>query len=138
MPTSGLSIYFENAAGRLFEHPDGYVHFQYHPGKRTFTDLQALLTHTSILLQRKKWLKVLGDQRLMSPFTEQESAYILEHWLAHELRSPGAIYAAVIVANDVFARLVASQVQHEAKASILTYRLFEHEAAAATWLRQVG
>jgi hypothetical protein len=138
MPTTGLSIYFENAAGRLLEHPDGYVYFQYHPGKRVFADLQALLTHTSLLLQRKKWVKILGDQRLMSPFTEQESAYILEHWLAHGLQSADAIYAAVIVANDVFARLVASQVQHEAKASVLTYRLFEQEAAAAAWLRQVG
>jgi hypothetical protein len=140
MPTSGLSIYFENAAGRLLEHPDGYVYFQYHAGKRAFTDLQALLTHTSTLLKRKKWMKVLGDQRLMSPFTEQESAYILEHWLAYGLHSPGPIYAAVIVANDVFARLAASQVQYEAKASVLTYRLFEHEAiaAAAAWLRQVG
>jgi hypothetical protein len=75
MSASGLSIYFENAAGRLLEHPDGYVYFQYRAGKRTFTDLQALLTHTSILLQRKKWGKILGDQQLMSPFTEQESAY---------------------------------------------------------------
>jgi hypothetical protein len=43
MSASGLSIYFENAAGRLLEHPDGYVYFQYRAGKRTFTDLQALL-----------------------------------------------------------------------------------------------
>jgi hypothetical protein len=116
MLTAGLSSYFENAAGRLLEHPDGYLYFQYYPGKRTFTNLQALLVHTSILLQRKKWVKVLGDQRLMSPFTAQKRAYILEHWLAYGLHSPAPIYAAVLVANDVFARLVASQVQHEAKA----------------------
>jgi hypothetical protein len=137
MPLSGLSVYFENAAGRLLEHPAGYVYFQYHPGKRNFLDLQALLTHTSILLHRKKWYKILGDQRLMSPFTEEERAWIVEHWLSHDPQRPGGIYAAVVVANDVFARLAASQVQHEAKTSVLTYRLFEHDADAAAWLQQL-
>ncbi len=71
----------------------------------------------------------------MSPFTEQESAYILEHWQVYGLQSPDAIYAAIIVTNNVFARLVASQAQHEAKTSVLTCRLFEHEVAAAAWRR---
>ncbi|GAB3845317.1 hypothetical protein GCM10028822_03600 [Hymenobacter terrigena] len=48
--------------------------FQYHPGKRRLTDLQALLTHTRNLLNRNQWHRLLGDQRRMSPFTEEESA----------------------------------------------------------------
>lgn len=133
-----LPIYFENAVGRLLEHPDGYAYFQYYPGKRKLSDLQALLTHTSRLLQRNKWCKILGDQRLMLPFTDEESAWIVEHWLAHDRQRPGGIYAAVILANDVFARLATSQIQYETKASALTYRVFEHEAAAAVWLLQAG
>lgn len=73
--STNLSLYFENAAGRLLEHPDQYVILQYHPGKRAFTDLQALLTHTGILLRRNSWHKLLGDQRLMTPFTEEGSKW---------------------------------------------------------------
>jgi len=44
----------------------------------------------------------------------------------------------VIVPNDVFARLSVSQVMSEAKTAALTYRLFDSEAAAQEWLRQLA
>jgi hypothetical protein len=137
MYTTTLSLYFENAAGRLLEHPDQYVVFQYHPGPRKFTDLQALLTHTGILLRRNNWHKLLGDQRLMAPFSEEESKWIVESWLAGPQQRVGDLHGAILVAHDVFARLSMSQVMHEAKASSLTYRLFEDEAQATAWLRKL-
>ncbi|MBH8557405.1 hypothetical protein [Hymenobacter negativus] len=136
-PTASARLYFENNAGRLLEHADGYVVFQYHPGKRNLADLQALLTHTSNLLNRNQWHRLLGDQRLMSPFTEEESAWIKTYWLDSSLQRPGGIYGAIILAHDVFARLAMNQVMHEAKASALTYRLFETEETAVAWLRQL-
>jgi hypothetical protein len=137
MYSASLSLYFENAAGRLLEHPDQYVIFQYHAGKRKFADLQALLTHTGILLRRNNWHKLLGDQRLMVPFTEEESKWIVEYWLDGPQQRAGGLYGAILVAHDVFARLSMSQIMHEAQAASLTYRLFEHEKEAATWLRQL-
>lgn len=138
LPSSSAQLYFENNAGRLFEHIDGYVVFQYHAGKRTLADLQALLTHTSNLLDRNQWHRLLGDQRLMSPFTEEESTWITTYWLDGSRQRPGGIYGAIILAHDVFARLAMTQVMHEAKASALTYRLFESEEKAVAWLRQVA
>ena len=132
-----LRIYFENPAGRILEHPDGYVVFQYHPGKRQLTDLQALLTHTRQLLHRNSWNKMLGDQRLMSPFTPEESKWIVEYWLDGSRQRPGGLYGAVILANDVFARLATDQVMHDAQASALTYRLFDSEEKAVAWLKQL-
>lgn len=138
MYSAPLPLYFENAAGRLLEHPGQFVVFQYHPGPRQFTDLQALLTHTGILLRRNNWHKLLGDQRLMAPFTEQESKWIVEFWLAGPQQQQGKLYGAILLAHDVFARLSMSQVMHEAQASSLTYRLFEDEAPAVAWLRQLA
>ena len=137
MPATRPRLYFENAAGRLLEHPAGYVVFQYQPGKRKLGDFQALLTHTGLLLQRNGWNRVLGDQRLMSPFTEEETTWVVENWLDPAPQRAGGIYTAVVVAQDVFARLAASQLQQEAKASTLTYRHFNNEEAAAAWLSQV-
>lgn len=130
-------VYFENPVARLLEHPDGFVVFQYHPGKRKLTDLQAVLTHVGQLLTRNSWHKILGDQRLMAPFTEQESAWIVDYWLDHTRQRPGGIYGAVILANDVFARLAMNQMVHEAQAAALTYRLFDSEEKATAWLRQL-
>jgi hypothetical protein len=74
----------------------------------------------------------------MSPFTEEETAWVTTYWLDHHRQRPGGIYAAVLLANDVFARLSATQLRHEAKAAALTYRLFEAEAEAAAWLAQLA
>lgn len=134
MPALRPRLYFENAAGRLLEHPDNYAIFQYHPGKRKLGDFQALLTHTGLLLSRNGWNRLLGDQRQMSPFTEEENAWIVGHWLG-SLRS-ASIYAAVIVAQDVFARLAASQLRQDARTSVLIYQVFDTEAAATAWLAQ--
>lgn len=50
----------------------------------------------------------------------------------------GGIYGAIILANDVFARLSMDQVMHEGKASVLTYRLFNNEEKAAARLREIA
>ena len=44
-------LYFENTAGRLLEHPGGYVVLEYKPGKRKLSDLQALLAPVRNLLE---------------------------------------------------------------------------------------
>ncbi|WP_426059243.1 hypothetical protein [Hymenobacter sp. B1770] len=131
-------LYFENATGRLFEHPDGFVILQYKAGKRQFTELKALLTHTGNLLQRNHCNRLLGDQRLMTPYTEEESAWIVNYWLDSSRQAPGGIFGAVLLANDVFARLSNAQVMHDAKAAALTYRHFDKEENAMAWLRELS
>jgi hypothetical protein len=136
MAQADLRLYFENPVGRILEHPDGYAVVQYHAGKRKLHHLQAFLTHTGQLLERRGWAKLLGDQRLMAPFTDEEGQWILNHWLQASARGRD-IYGAVLLPNDVFARLSVAQVMTEAKAAALTYRLFDSEAEAEAWLRQL-
>ncbi|KUG08574.1 hypothetical protein [Solirubrum puertoriconensis] len=135
MTDSALRLYFENPVGRVLEHPDGYAVVQYHAGKRKLQHLQAFLTHTGRLMQLRNWNKLLGDQRLMSPFTEEESQWIVGYWLSQEQQN-GNIYGAVLLPNDVFARLSVNNMMHEAKAAALTYRMFDSETDAVAWLRQ--
>ena len=133
MPYAGLPIYFQNPVACIYEHPDGYAVFAYAPGRRALPELQAALHHLSRLLEHRDWHGVLGDQRRMAPFTAEESAWISEEWFALATRRSG-LCAAVLVADDVFARLAANQVRHQATA--VTYRTFQDAAEAAAWLRQ--
>ena len=134
--TAGLPVYFQNPAGRLLEHPDGYAVFVYAPGKRQFSELQALLIHTGQLLRRRQWNRLLGDQRRMTPFTKEESAWIVEHWLDPANQQPQGLYAAILLAEDVFARLSTTQLINDAKAATLTYHFFDNELPASAWLQQ--
>ncbi|WP_426061254.1 hypothetical protein [Hymenobacter sp. B1770] len=138
IPPATPKIYFENSTGRVLEHPDGFVIFQYHSGPRTFHHLQALLTHTRNLLTRRGWHRMLGDQRLMAPFTEEESLWIVNHWLDPAQQGPRGLYGAILLAPDEFARLPSAQALQEAKAGALTYRVFASEESAVAWLTQVA
>jgi hypothetical protein len=139
MPPATLRLYFENPVGRLLEQPAGqYVVVQYHAGPRKLHELQAFLTHAGQLLSRQGWHKMLGDQRLLSPFTPEEVQWVTGFWLTSAQRRTDVLYGAVLLPHDVFARLVTSQVMNEAKAAAMTYRLFDEEAAAAAWLVQLG
>ncbi|MCI1186969.1 hypothetical protein MON38_06025 [Hymenobacter sp. DH14] len=135
---AGLPIYFQNAVGRLLEHPAGYIVFQYHAGKRALADFQALLTHTGQLLRRRGWQRILADQRLMTPFTEAETAWVTSFWLDPANQPPGGLHAAVMLADDVFARLATNTMRETLQSAALTYRLFKDEATATAWLMQVG
>ncbi|UOQ96255.1 hypothetical protein MUN81_13460 [Hymenobacter sp. 5317J-9] len=132
-----MRLYFENPVGRLLEHPDGYALVQYAAGPRDFPTFQAFLTHTSQLLRRHNWHKMLADQRQMSPFTDEERNWIREYWLASSQTDGYELYGAVIIPADVFARLSLNLVMNDSQQSALTYRLFDAEPEAVEWLQQL-
>ncbi len=74
----------------------------------------------------------------MSPRTEAETAWIRTNWLTSDRQRPGTTYAAIILSHDVFARLSINQSMQEASESSVTYRVFENEEQAVTWLKQVA
>ncbi len=85
-------------------------------------------------MQRQGRHKLLSDQRLLQPFSEAEQALIVDYWQTRSVRQ-GLVIRAVVLSQDVFARLSFSRIRHEAQ-GVLHYRLFDEEAAAATWLGQ--
>jgi len=133
---SGLPIYYENLTGRLYEHPDGYVIVDYKAGQRNFTDYRAFLNHLENLMKRRGWNKMLANQRLMSPFTEEERTWIREQWLTVSHALQREMIAAVLLPEDVFARLSVSTLMHDAREGALIYRIFNDAQVAAAWLRE--
>lgn len=124
------SVYYENAIGRLLEHPRGYAVVEYQPGARQPGELELLLRQLAQLLTRRRLGKVLIDQRQMLPFTPAESEWLSTHWL----RRSETFHGAIVLPHDVFARLASSQLVLEAKSAALSYRLFEDHTAAEAWL----
>ncbi|MDF7815189.1 hypothetical protein [Hymenobacter sp. YC55] len=125
-------LYFDNPMGRIFAHPDGYALLRYQAGHRTLADVHDFLVHTGRLLQHRRWLKFLSDQRQLTPFTEAERALILDYWQARHF-TLGPTVGAVLAALDTAAHRSFVRVWDEAHGA-LRYRLFENEAEAAAWL----
>ena len=129
---SALPVYFQNAAVTLYEHPDGYAIFAYQPGMRRLEDFQAALTHLGSLLRRG--LLGRGVVHGLRGRAARPAG------LVAALVGPAvAAYTAVLLADNVFARLASNQLRQEARLAGITYRLFDHtEADAATaWLGQL-
>jgi hypothetical protein len=96
--------------------------------------VQQVLARTGQLLTSRGWHKILRDQRLLTPFTQQEQELILAYW--QERRdTDGVIQGAVLLSQNVFTRLTFHQIREQALGS-LRCCTFEDEAAAAMWLRQ--
>ncbi len=130
------SIYFENSIGRIWEEPGGYLRLEYRAGIREIAQFRALLTHTGQALNRRQWAKVLVDQRSMAPFSATEQDWMTNEWLPRAVAEHGYRYGAVLVANDVFARLAMNQLMLATRPLAHTYRTFEAEEAAVAWLAQ--
>ncbi|OGX86486.1 hypothetical protein [Hymenobacter glacialis] len=138
MAPATIRLYFENAVGRLYEHPDGYALFQYNDGKHTLPDLQGLFSHLRNVLERNNWHHFLTDQRLLTPFSPEEVAWCVDFWRATAARHPAGLYGAVVMSHNVFTRLAMGQIVQEANGAPMYFRRFETEAEATAWLAQVG
>lgn len=134
MPQLTRTLYFENSVGRLWEEPAGYLRLEYKPGPRGEVEFRALLTHTAQALTRHHWKCVLVDQRHMIPFVISEQTWMTHEWLPRAVHESGYRYGAVLVANNVFARLAMTQVVLGTRDLPHSYRSFEHEAEATAWL----
>ena len=128
------SLYFENGIGRIWEEPEGYLRLEYRPGPREAVQFRALLTHTAHALSRRQWSKVLVDQRAMDPFNPTEQAWMSTEWLPQAVSESGYRFGAVLVAQNVFARLAMTQLMMATRDLPHTYRTFESEETAMAWL----
>ena len=134
MRAATRSLYFENSAGRIWEEPKDYLRLEYYAGNREEIQFQALLMHLLHALRRRGTGKILVDQRAMAPFNTSEQAWMATEWLPRAVLEGGYRYGAVIVAHNVFARLVMTQLVMSTRNLPHTYRTFDGEEAALAWL----
>ncbi|WP_046243888.1 hypothetical protein [Hymenobacter terrenus] len=130
------SLYFENRIGRIWEEPDEYLRLEYRPGVRETVQFRALLTHAGHALRRQRWDKMLVDQREMAPLSPSEQEWMATEWLPRAVGESGYRYGAVLVANNVFARLAMNQFVMASRGLDHLYRTFDAEEAALAWLLQ--
>ncbi|GAB2465115.1 hypothetical protein GCM10011375_35010 [Hymenobacter qilianensis] len=132
--SNSYHIYYENPVGRAVNDPLGFARLMYQAGSRPEDDFKALLNNVTKLMARREDGCLLVDQRLMSPFTPEEQEYVIQQWLPRLVEKGGYRYGAVLVAQNVFARLATSTIIAAVRDLSITYQYFEQEAEAVNWL----
>lgn len=134
MALSTPFIHFENNAGQVLSHPNGYAILYYLPNRRQPNDLARLLTALGQLLLRGGWHRFLADNRQMAPLNEPEKKWFVEHWLGRKVPRPAPLYGAIVLPVEVVARLSISQMLGEANSTTMIYRSFTEQSQAETYL----
>ena len=80
---------------------------------------------------------ILVDQRDMQPYSPGEQTWMSTECLPRAVNESGYRYGAVLVAHNVFARLAMNQLAMSTRGLPHTYRMFESEAEAVSWLESV-
>ncbi|MBC6605463.1 hypothetical protein H8B13_01390 [Hymenobacter sp. BT188] len=132
--SNNYNIYYENPVGRAVDDPMGFARLTYQAGLRPEDGFKALLGQVTKLLAQREDGCLLIDQRLMAPFTPEEQQHVIQQWLPRTVKECGYRYGAVLVAQDVFARLATATVIAAVRDLSITYQYFEQEAEAITWL----
>ncbi|MBC6610991.1 hypothetical protein H8B15_08655 [Hymenobacter sp. BT507] len=131
-------LYFENAAGRLFADPLGFLRAMWSSQPRGPEDARGLFTHMTEALQHYGWSRILINQVGMRRFTPQEQEWVANEWLPHAVREGGYRHGAVLVSPDVMTRLATAFITTKIQGLPLVYHSFDEEEVAVSWLlRQV-
>ena len=115
-----------------------YLRLEYAAGPREDVAFRALLTHVLRAMQRRGWGKMLIDQQKMAPYSDAERAWLVGEWLPRAVREAHYRYGAVVLAEDVFARVSMTRLALAARELGNTYKTFATETEALGWLLAAG
>ena len=73
----------------------------------------------------------------MAPFNATEQAWMASEWLTKAVHEHGYCNGAVLIAQNVFARLAMTQLVLGTRDLPHTYRSFDDESTAIIWLKLV-
>ena len=128
-------VLFANAAGQLREHPAGFLHATWENAPRTSLATRELFERMLLVLQHRRWSRILIDQSQMPAFTPDEQHWVAHDWLPRAVAA-GYRYGAVVVSPMALVRLATSFITTSVVGQPLTYRSFDSETEAESWLVQ--
>ena len=100
--------------------------------------MQTLLGQTKLLLAKRGWHKLLGDHRVMEPFTTEEQPGLPSSGSTRLSRAGVPLFGAVLLPEEAYAQLPPAVAEAPAQASAMTYRLFDDPAQARAWLEELA
>jgi len=134
MSVVALPIVFENTAGIIAAHADGYALVRYHPVTRRSHDLQGLLEYLGSFLITQGWERILCDARNMQALTNDEQRWVQEQWYPNNVLRPNQLSTAYLSAQGTVVHLTLE----ETKPAAQDVRTFDNLKEAHTYLRSLS
>ena len=134
LPRAHETLYFQNAAGKLFYHPLGYVRLAWNAEHLPLEDIKTYYEQVLVLLMSTGSYKILSDHGQRVPLPVPVQQWLTEDWIPRIIRLARASYYAIVEGADPIHRLSTQTVVSSAPAGMLFQR-FSIVETAETWLR---
>ncbi|MBO3271667.1 MULTISPECIES: hypothetical protein [Hymenobacter] len=106
MSIVALPIVFENTAGIIAAHSDGYALVRYHARPRRSNDLRNLLEYLGGFLVDRGWQRILCDARNMKALTLDEQRWMQEQWYPSNVMRPNQLSTVYLSGEDAAVQLL--------------------------------
>ena len=132
-PRSQEKMFFQNAAGKLYYQPAGFVRLAWGAERTTLELIQAYYAQVLALLMSTGTQKILSDHGQRAPLSGPAQQWLTGTWIPQAIRQAGAQYCAIVEGADPMHRLSTQSVVSAAPAG-LQFRRFSDVDEAEAWL----
>jgi hypothetical protein len=130
------TLVFENAAGKLFYQPAGYVRLAWSAERQPLATIQASYEQMLLLLQSTGVRRVLSDHGQRSPLPIAAQEWLTTNWIPRAISLANTRHCAIVEGADPMHRLSTQSVVSNSPVDF-QYRRFDSFEAADAWLREL-
>ncbi|MBJ6109679.1 hypothetical protein JAO73_11695 [Hymenobacter sp. BT523] len=137
LPRAQETLYFQNAAGKVFHHPSGFVRLAWGAERITFEVVKAFYEQVLALLLNSGARKILSDHGQRAPLSGATQAWLTENWIPRAMAQARTRHCAIVEGADPLHRLSTQSVV-SASPSGFVFQRFSNVEAAEAWLAGVS
>ncbi len=127
------TLCYQNAAGKLFYQPTGYVRLAWHPDRVPLEAIQAYYGQVLSLLQSTGARKIMSEHGQRAPLPGAAQEWLTGTWIPQAIREARVRYCAIVEGSDPMHRLSTQSVVSAAPGGLIFQR-FDNVPDAEAWL----
>ena len=137
LPRAQETLYFQNAAGRIYYHPTGYVRLAWSAERAPTDVIKAYYEQVLALLLNSGSHKILSDHGQRAPLSGLVQQWITENWIPRAMSQARTRHCAIVEGADPLHRLSTQSVVAASPAGFIFQR-FSAVDDAQTWLQSLS
>ncbi|UOQ96254.1 hypothetical protein MUN81_13455 [Hymenobacter sp. 5317J-9] len=133
LPRTQETLYFQNAAGKVYHHPRGFVRLAWSAERTSFDAVKAFYEQVLALLLNSGARKILSDHGQRAPLSGAAQAWLIENWIPRAMTQARTRHCAIVEGADPLHRLSTQSVVSASPSGFVFQRFVSVDAAEA-WL----
>jgi hypothetical protein len=133
MPRAQETLYFQNAAGKVFHHAAGFVRMAWSADRLPAAAIETYYEQALKLMLTTGTHKILSHHGQRAPLPGSVQQWLTENWIPRAISQARAYHCAIVEGADPMHRLSTQSVVSAAPAG-MQFKRFATLEAAESWL----